>query len=112
MAVFGGSKEYTGAPFYAATTALKRRALELGARRRGRGRKFRRLQGHEARGDREDDRLRHAGYEWLLDAAAEHEIRMPKRRAENERSSSDRKKRAHGLQSPSLLRRQGQGDES
>ena len=48
--------------------------------------------------------------EWLLDGAAEYEIRAPKRRAEeNERGSSSRKKRAHGLLSPSLLSRQGDG---
>ena len=88
----------------------KRRARELGARSRGEGRRYRRLQGQEARDDRADDRLRHAGYEWLLDGAAEHEIRAPKRRAEeNERSSGSRETRARGLQSPSLLRRQGDG---
>ena len=94
----------------AATSGRKRRARELGARRRGEGRRYRRLQGQEARGDRADDRLRHAGYEWLLDGAAEYEMRAPKRRAdENERGSGSREMRARGLQSPSLLRRQGDG---
>ena len=94
----------------AATSGRKRRACEVGARRRGEGRRYRRLQGQEARGDRADDRLRHAGYEWLLDGAAEYEMRAPKRRAdENERGSGSREMRARGLQSPSLLRRQGDG---
>ena len=50
--------------------------------------------------DRADNRLRHAGYEWLLDGAADNEIRTPKRRAENERGSGSRKGQGAGARAP------------
>ena len=79
-----------------------------GSRHAGPPQKRRRLRGAGSRADIVDERYRHAGLAWLTDAEREQQIRAHKR-AHEQAGSSGCKKQAHGLQSPSLLCRQGDG---